>query len=154
MGAIASGGPRVLNRAVIEDWGIGDDVVDTVSASELRELERRERAYRGGLPAAEVRGRPVILVDDGLATGASMVAAASALRQREPARITVAVPVGAQASCAGLRRRVDEVVCVLTPETFVAVGEWYADFRQTSDEEVRELLAAARDRLRAGGGDE
>ena len=143
MGAIASGGVRVLNQEVLRHLRISREAVDAVAADELRELERRERAYRGGRPPPDVRGKTAILVDDGLATGSTMLAAASALREQQPARIVVAVPVSAPQTCDEYRMGVDEIVCALTPEPFHAVGQWYEDFSQTTDEEVRELLARA-----------
>jgi predicted phosphoribosyltransferase len=143
MGAIASGGLRVLNQDIIADQGVPPEVVDAVSRAELRELERRERAYRGARPPPDLSGRAVILVDDGLATGATMMAAVAALRGRGPAQIVIAVPVAPRATLDAFRRRVDAVVCALVPRQFEAVGEWYDDFSQTSDDEVRRLLAAA-----------
>jgi predicted phosphoribosyltransferase len=143
MGAIASGGVRVLNEDAVRGLGIPDDVLDAVSEGELRELERRERAYRGGRPAPPVRGRTVILVDDGLATGSTMRAAVAALRRQGPARVVVAVPVGSPETCAEFQAEADEAVCARTPEPFYAVGLWYEDFSQTSDEEVRDLLERA-----------
>ena len=143
MGAIASGGVRVLNENVIRMLGIPDEVVDAVAAQEERELERREREYRDGRPAIDVRGRTVILVDDGLATGSSMRVAALALRDKNPARIIVAVPVASPATCAEFELEVDQVICAVTPDPFRAVGQWYTDFSQTSDEEVRDLLRRA-----------
>jgi len=143
MGAIATGGVRVLNEEVIRYLGIPDEAVDAVAAKEQRELERRERLYRDGRPMIDVRGRTVILIDDGLATGSTMRAAAVALRQQQPARIVVAVPVAAESTCKAFRAEVDEVVCAMTPEPFYAVGLWYEDFSQTTDEEVRDLLARA-----------
>lgn len=148
MGAIASGGVRVLNRDVIDDLGISDRVIETVTARETRELERRDRLYRDGRAPVAAGGRVVILVDDGLATGSTMRAAAAALRSQQPARLIVAVPAAPADTCAELRREADEVVCAVTPEPFYSVGVWYADFTQTSDEEVRALLA----RARGGGG--
>ena len=141
MGAIASGGVRVLNEDVVDYLRIPDEVIDAVAAEEQRELDRRERAYRGYAGAPDVRGRTVILVDDGLATGSSMRAAVIALREQQPDRIIVAVPVAARATCDEFRSQVDEIVCAVTPEPFRAVGLWYEDFSQTSDEEVRNLLA-------------
>jgi predicted phosphoribosyltransferase len=140
MGAIASGGVRVLNEEVVRVLQVPDDVIATVAAVEQQELERRERLYRGERPPVDVCGKTVILVDDGLATGASMRAAVAALRQMGPARVVVAVPVGSAETCHELRREADDVVCAATPEPFRAVGLWYEDFSQTSDEEVRELL--------------
>lgn len=141
MGAIATGGVRVLNEEVVEMLRIPDDAIDRVAAEELRELERRERLYRGDRAAPVVAGRTVILIDDGLATGSTMRAAIAALRQQSPARIVVAVPVAAAETCAEFRHEVDEVVCAATPEPFYAVGLWYDNFAQTSDDEVRDLLA-------------
>ncbi len=144
MGAVATGGVRVLNDSVVRALGIPDDVIDAVAAQEERELERRERLYRDGRPPPDVQGKMVILVDDGLATGASMQAAIKALRQQHPARIVIAVPVAAPEICEALRAEVDEVICALTPDPFLAVGFWYEDFSQTTDDEVRYLLARQR----------
>jgi putative phosphoribosyl transferase len=156
MGAIATGGVRVVNRDVVDALRIPPDVLDRAAAAELRELERREQSYRGERPQPRVEGRTVILVDDGLATGSTMRAAVAALRQQGPARLVVAVPVAAPPTCAELRREVEEVVCFATPEPFMAVGRFYDDFSQTTDEEVTALLASARDgeeaaRAEAGG---
>ena len=140
MGAVASGGVRVVNPDVLEQLHIPQRVLDAVTIEEQRELERRERAYRGLKPPLNVNGWTAIVVDDGLATGSSMRAAASALRLQGPAQIIVGVPVAARATCDDLSREVDQVVCVLTPEPFYAVGLWYQDFRQITDEEVRQLL--------------
>jgi len=145
MGAIASGGVRVLNGEVVQTLLIPPDAIDRVAAGELNEVRRREREYRGSRPPAEVRGKVVILVDDGLATGSTMRAAAAALRAQGPAKIVVAVPVAAAETCDAFRAEVDEIVCVRTPEPFHAVGLWYEDFSQTSDEEVRDLLRRASD---------
>jgi len=144
MGAIASGGTRVLNTSLLRRLHIPEDAVDAVASRELRELQRRESAYRGSNPPPSARDRTVILVDDGLATGATMHAAAAALRAQEPKRIVVAVPVGAPSSCEEFGGVVDEVVCAETPEPFHAVGQWYDDFSQTTDEEVRRLLEVSR----------
>ena len=144
MGAIATGGVRVLNDDVVDYLGISDDVIDSIAAKELRELDRRERAYRGNRPEPDVRGKTVVLVDDGLATGSTMRAAASALRQQSPARIVVAVPVSATETCDEYKMGVDEIICAATPERFYGVGRWYSDFSQTTDEEVRELLKRSR----------
>jgi len=144
MGAIASGGSRVLNTSLLRRLHVPPETVDAVAMRERRELDRREREYRGSHSPASVRGRTVILVDDGLATGASMHAAVAALRAQEPARIVVAVPVGAPSTCEDLRQIADEIVCAETPEPFAAVGQWYDDFSQTTDEEVRQLLEASR----------
>jgi erythromycin esterase-like protein/predicted phosphoribosyltransferase len=145
MGAVATGGVRVLNDQIIQRLRIPKYLIDEVAAREEQELARRERLYRGGRPPLDVRGRTVILVDDGLATGATMRAAVMALRQLQPARIIVAIPTGSPDTCEELRAEVDEVVCAITPEPFLAVGHWYEDFSQTTDEEVRNLLAQARD---------
>src|SRR5205807_3091832 len=141
MGAIASGGIRVLNEDVLYVLPDAQSIVEMVTAIEREELKRRERDYRGDRPAPEVRGQTVILVDDGLATGATMRAAAAALRQQGAAKIIVAVPVGAPSSCHEIRSVADEVVCLQTPGSFMGVGQYYEDFSQTTDEEVRELLA-------------
>jgi predicted phosphoribosyltransferase len=151
MGAIASDGTRVLNASLIVRLGISDQEIASTALREERELERRERAYRGERAAVDVRGRTVILVDDGLATGASMRVAALALRAREPARVIVAVPVGAKDVCDMLRPLVDEVVCLDAMRTLPAVGAAYDDFSQTSDDEVCELLARAARRRRIPG---
>jgi putative phosphoribosyl transferase len=143
MGAIASGNTRVLNEEVVHKLDIPEEVIDAVAAEEQQELSRRERDYRAGRPPPDVRGRTIILVDDGLATGSTMRAAVAALRQQEPARIVVAVPVGAPETCVELGYEADEVVCVETPEPFYAVGAWYENFSQTTDEEVRDLLTRA-----------
>lgn len=140
MGAIASGGVRVLNDDVVRWYGIPADAIDRVAREEEEELQRRERAYRDGRPAADLGGRTVILVDDGLATGSTMRAAAQAVRLHGPARVVIAVPVGARDTCAELEHVADELVCARMPEAFRAVGQWYFNFEQTSDDEVRELL--------------
>lgn len=147
MGAIASGGVRVLNEEVVEPLRISAAAVDAVAASEGRELARRERLYRGGRPPLDVRGKVVILVDDGVATGSTMRAAIEALRQQGAARIVVAVPVAAPSVCEMLAELADDVVCDLTPEPFYAVGLWYEEFEQTSDAEVQDLLAKAEARI-------
>jgi len=139
-GAIASGGARVLNRDVVATLGIDAEAVEEVVARERTELERRAAAYRGTAEPPDVRGRVVILVDDGLATGASMRAAVEAVRGLGPARVVVAVPVAAPQTCEELAPAVDEIVCLLTPEPFFAVGMWYADFSETTDDQVRALL--------------
>ena len=149
MGAIATGGVRVLNDQLVGGLRIPDYIVDEVAASEQQELARRERLYRGDRPAPDVRGRTVILVDDGLATGATMLAAVKALRQQQPARIVVAVPTASPETCEQLRAEVDDIICAITPEPFHAVGLWYEDFSQTTDEEVRELLAHSAEASRA-----
>jgi putative phosphoribosyl transferase len=139
-GAIASGGVRVLNPVLVRELGITEEMVNLVTAREQKELERRERAYRGTRAALEVRGHTLILIDDGLATGATMLAAAKALRQGEPKEIIVAVPVAARDACDKFRSKVNHVVSLATPEPFDAVGSWYEDFSETTDEEVRDLL--------------
>jgi putative phosphoribosyl transferase len=143
MGAIASGGVRVLNHGLIRELGLSSLIIDRITEREQAEIERRERLYREGRPALPVAHRTVILVDDGLATGATMLAAARALRAKEPERIIVAVPVASPETCEEFREEVDEVVCAATPDPFYAVGVWYEDFSQTSDAEVRELLERA-----------
>jgi putative phosphoribosyl transferase len=146
MGAIATGGARSLNADVIEYLRIPEEVVDEVVEREEQELKRRERLYRDHRPPQSPRDRMAILVDDGLATGSSMRAAAIAVRQQQPASIVVAVPVAASQTCDELRSLADEVICVYTPEPFYAVGLWYEDFSQTTDDEVRDLLAKAEDK--------
>jgi putative phosphoribosyl transferase len=143
MGAIASGGIRIVNEQVVRALGITDDQIAAAAAAEARELERRDREYRGDRPPPAVQGRTVVLVDDGLATGSTMRAAAAAVRAQEPRHLVVAVPVGAAETCEALRGEVDRVVCAVTPEPFYGVGMWYEDFTQTTDEEVRELLGRA-----------
>jgi putative phosphoribosyl transferase len=143
MGAIASGGVRVLNEEVVRVLRVPEEVIEAVAEEEGQELRRRERLYRGDRPPPKVRGRTVILVDDGLATGSTMRAAVAALRKQQPARIVVAVPVGAADTCSEFQDEAEEVVCARTPEPFFAVGLWYADFSQTSDEEVHDLLRRA-----------
>lgn len=143
IGAIASGGVRVLNEETIALLGVSPAMIEEITARELLELQRREEAYRGGLPAHDVRGRTVILVDDGLATGASMHAAILALRQREPKALIAAVPVAPPDTYAALEPYVDDLVVIAMPQPFRGVGAWYADFSQISDDEVRELLRDA-----------
>jgi putative phosphoribosyl transferase len=146
-GAIASGGVRVLNEDVLRALPNADEIIESVTAKETAELERREKSYRDDRPAPELRDRVVILVDDGLATGATMHAAVKALRQRDVAKIVVAVPVGPPDTCREFEDEADETICATAPEFFQAVGQYYEDFSQTSDEEVRDLLArAAEDR--------
>jgi putative phosphoribosyl transferase len=144
MGAIASGGVRVINPDVVQTLQIPPDEIDRIAEQEQRELLRREHDYRGGRAPPEVRGKAVILIDDGLATGASMRAAAAALRRMDPGKLIAAVPTGAAETCDELAGQVDEMVCVMTPQPFHAVGLWYERFDQTSDQEVRDLLEAAR----------
>ena len=144
MGAISTGGVRVLNEDVVDYLRIPEHIIDAIAADELKELERRELAYRGNRPEPDIKGKTVILIDDGLATGSTIRAAAQALRQQQPARIIVAVPVSAAQTCDEYRIGVDEIVCAVTPEPFLGVGQWYRDFSQTTDAEVRDLLARAR----------
>ncbi|HEX6939530.1 MAG TPA: phosphoribosyltransferase [Longimicrobiales bacterium] len=156
MGAIASGGVRVLNEEVLELTGVPPEVVEHVTAEERRELERRERAYRGDRPPPDVAGRTVILVDDGVATGSTLRAAVEALRTRGPARIVVAVPTAPPGACEMLAHAADEAVCVTTPEPFFAISLSYRNFPQLTDEEVRGILDRAADRRppqRSGEGD-
>lgn len=143
MGAIASGGVSVLNDDLIARLHIGPELIEAATKIEQQELERRERAYRGDHPSPVVQNRHVILVDDGLATGASMRAAVAALKQRHPASIVVAIPVAPPDTVEMLREEADKVICLAMPEPFLAVGRWYEDFSQTSDEEVKSLLALA-----------
>lgn len=143
MGAIASGSVRVLNKNVVQSLRLSDQTIEAVAAAEQRTLVRRERVYRGDRPRLAVRDQTIILVDDGLATGATMRAAVVALRQQQPRRIVVAVPVAAPETCDEFRAEVDDIVCAITPPLFYAVGLWYQDFSQTSDEEVRALLEHA-----------
>ena len=143
MGAIASGGVRVFNGEVVNALRIPDEVIDAVSAEELIELQRREKLYRADQPPLDVEGKTVIVVDDGIATGSTMLAAVAALRQLNATRIVVAAPVVAAATFSEMERAADEVAAVMLPERFYAVGQWYKDFSQTTDNEVRELLAQA-----------
>jgi predicted phosphoribosyltransferase len=144
MGALATGGVRLLNDAVVNTLKIPPEAIDQVTAEEQEELARREREYHGDHPPPEVRDRTVILVDDGLATGATMRTAIAAVRRQQPRRIVVAVPIAAPSTCEELRSEVDEIICGRTPEPFFAVGCWYDDFSQTTDREVRDLLEQAR----------
>jgi predicted phosphoribosyltransferase len=141
MGAIASGGVRVLNGDVVNTLRIRDEVINAVTAEEYQELKRREQSYRDDLPPPEVEGKTVIIVDDGIATGSTMVAAISALRQLNAGRVVVATPTVARSTYDYLRQNADNVVAVIVPEVFYGVGQWYEDFSQTSDEEVHRLLA-------------
>lgn len=140
MGAIATGGIRLVNHDVVSALGISEQVIDDVARIEQVELTRREDLYRGGQPPIMLTGRVVIIVDDGLATGSTMRAAVKAVREQHPVRVVVAVPVGAPSTCDELRKDADEVVCVRMPDPFVAVGLWYRDFTPTTDREVRSLL--------------
>jgi predicted phosphoribosyltransferase len=141
LGAIATGGVRVINQDVVRASGIPPATIEAIAAREQQELERRERLYRGDRPPPDMHGRTVILVDDGLATGATMYAAVQALRRQGAGRVVVAVPIAPPETCDQLREVVDDVVCAVTPEPFHAVGLWYEDFSQTTDDEVRDLLA-------------
>src|SRR6266699_127071 len=143
VGAIASGGVRVLNEDIIRALPKADETIESITARETAELERREQSYRDGRPAPELRDRIVILVDDGLATGATMRAAVKALRHCDAAKIVVAVPVGPPDTCREFEDEADETICASVPEFFQAVGQYYEDFSQTSDDEVRELLTRA-----------
>jgi putative phosphoribosyl transferase len=140
MGAIASGGVRVLNEDVVASYGIPATVIDRVAEEEQRELERRERAYRGERPHVDLRGRVALLIDDGLATGSTMKAAVQAAQAHAPLRTVVGVPVGAPDTCREIGDLANEVICARAPETFAAVGQWYRDFAQTEDVEIRALL--------------
>lgn len=150
MGAIASGGVKMINEDVVQLLNIPDSVIDSVTAQEQRELERRDRAYRDDRPEPQIEGKTILLIDDGLATGATMHAAVRAVRQRSPARIVVAVPTASASTCDAFRAEVEDVICAITPEPFRAVGLWYKDFEQTKDAEVRHLLQRAA--LNAGQG--
>lgn len=143
MGAIASGGVRVLNQEVIQALNLSPSTVEAVAVQEQPELERQQRLYRGDVALPDLAGRTVIIVDDGLATGATMRAAVRALRQSNSKQIVIAVPVGAAETCRSLRKDADEVICLHSPESFYSVSTWYEEFSQTSDDEVRHLLAAS-----------
>src|SRR3954462_4687166 len=149
IGAIASGGVRVLNEDLVHWYQLPDRVIEAIADEEQTELERREREYRGERPLIHLGGRTVIHVDDGLATGASMRAAVQAVRAHQPARVVVAVPVGASDTCEAFADITDETICARTPEPFSAVGLWYRDFSQTTDDEVRDLLQQAYGRVPA-----
>ena len=140
IGAIASGGVKVLNEDIVRYLKLPKDLIHAVAQRELRELERRERAYRGNRPSLELKDRTVIIVDDGLATGASMRAALLGVRAHAPAQVIVAVPTAALETCEALKPEVDQMICATTPEPFYGVSRWYQDFSQTTDEEVRILL--------------
>ncbi len=146
MGAIASGGVQVLNEQVIRMFRVTPEQIQAVTRAERAELGRRERSYRGERAPEEVEGRTIVLVDDGLATGSTMRAAAAALRRENTGRLVVAVPIASAQTCDELRPEVDEVICAITPERFQSVGQWYVDFGQTTDDEVRHLLELARSR--------
>jgi putative phosphoribosyl transferase len=143
LGAVATGGVRVLNPDIVRSLHITQEELDTITAAEQRELERRQRAYRDALPPPDIHNHTIILIDDGLATGATMRAAVLAIRQQQPKRIVVAVPVAAPETCDEFRDEVDEIVCAITPYPFYGVGAWYEDFSQVTDEEVRTVLASA-----------
>jgi predicted phosphoribosyltransferase len=134
---------RVLDYQLIRELRISDEEVETVVAREMKEVERREKLYRGGRPAPNLRGRTVVIVDDGLATGSTMLVATRAVRSLHPERLIIAVPVGSSDACRLLQREVDECICLAVPEPFFAVGEWYTDFRQVTDDEVREMLKSS-----------
>ncbi len=143
VGAIASGGVRVLNEALLRELRVSPQILDRIAARAERDLERLEELYRKSRPALKIEGRTVVLVDDGLATGASMKAAAQALRLRRPKRLVAAVPVGAAETCNELRSDVDEIICLFTPRPFLSVSTWYEQFSQTTDEEVQHILDEA-----------
>jgi len=147
MGAIATGGVRVLNGEVINSLRVPDEVINAVTAEEYQELQRRERSYRDDLPPPEVEGKTVIIVDDGIATGSTVLAAIAALRQLNASRIIVATPTISRSTYDYLRKQADEVVAVIVPEEFYGVGQWYEDFSQTTDEEVHELLGQTNHRV-------
>ena len=147
IGAIASGGTRILNHSLTDDLNVSAETIDAITAIELKELQRREQLYRQGLPAIPPTDRVVILVDDGIATGSSMRAAVAALRSQSPARIVVAVPIACPRTCRELRPEVDELVCAVTRDPFIAVGIWYENFQQVTDREVQILLKEARYRI-------
>jgi putative phosphoribosyl transferase len=153
MGAIATGGVQVLNEDVIRTAGVSEEIIAEVAAMEKEELRRRERLYRGDRPAPDLRDKTVLLVDDGLATGSTMRAAVAAIRRQAPRRIVVAVPVSARETCAELRAEADVAICVKMPEPFYAIGIWYENFAQMSDEQVRELLEQALRNLNRGEGE-
>jgi putative phosphoribosyl transferase len=149
MGAIATGGVRILDEELIRMYGVPAEMIEQVTAAEQRELQRRERLYRDDRPPPDVKDRTVILIDDGLATGSTMRAAVEALREEGAKKIVVAVPVAPPETCEALRAEVDDIICAVTPEPFRAVGVWYADFSETGDDEVREILVRAERELPA-----
>lgn len=146
MGAIASGGVRVLNQELLHQSHISDERVESVAQEEGKELERQERLYRNGRPAAVLKHKTIILIDDGLATGATMRAAVNAIKEQNPKQIIIAVPVATPSMCQELESEVDEIICLKTPEPFISVGTWFDDFSQTTDEEVIQLLSRAKKR--------
>jgi len=150
IGAIASGGVRVLNEDIVHALNIPEEMIQRVAQQELQELQRREQSYRGDRPASDVHDRTIILVDDGLATGASMRAAVAGVRAGQPARIVIAVPTAAPETCNAFEFEVDEIVCTMTPEPFLGVGKWYEDFSQVTDEQVRAFLEEANPQLLHG----
>lgn len=143
LGAIAEGGMLLLNDAVVNYLSISQDFIETAAKHELIELERRQRLYRNGRTLPKIHGRPVIIVDDGLATGATMKVAIRAIRRKEPSKLIAAVPVGAPSTCMELKEEADEVVCLMTPEPFNAVGSWFVNFEQTTDQQVKDILQQA-----------
>jgi putative phosphoribosyl transferase len=143
MGAIAGGGMQVINNCVVRSLGISQEQIASEAAKERAELERRERLYRGGRPAQDIRGRTVILADDGIATGTTMKVAIAAIKRQQPSKIVVAIPVAPLSTCEQMEREVDEVMCLFSPEDFVAIGVWYSDFTQVPDQEVCDLLERA-----------
>jgi Predicted phosphoribosyltransferases len=147
VGALASGGIRVLNRAILDEVNLSSAMLDVVTSRARRELEEREHLYRMDRPAIPVQDRTIILVDDGLATGATMLAAARALRPQHPRKLIIAVPVASESACNDLAKEADEIVCAMEPKRFEAVGNWYADFSQTTDDEVKDLLQRAARRV-------
>lgn len=147
MGAIA-GAARILDHRTIQELGVSDEEVDRIVAREMAEMKRREELYRGGQPAPDLHGKSAILIDDGLATGNTMLAAVSHARSLKPAKVIIGVPVGSTDACSRLRKEVDDLICLATPELFFAVGEWYRNFQQVSDTEVQNLLAESHRQLR------
>ena len=144
IGAIASGGIRILNQSLVDDLNISSETIDAITALELKELQRREQLYRQGLAAIPAAGRTIILIDDGIATGSTMRAAVAALRSQNPARIVVAVPIACPRTCREFRPEVDALICAVTRDPFIAVGIWYENFQQVTDREVQILLKEAR----------
>jgi len=149
VGAIASGGTRIVNQELVDDLGVSAETVDAISFLERKELQRREQLYRQGLPAISPSARTIILVDDGIATGSSMRAAVEALRSQKPERIVVAVPIACPRTCRELRPEVDEIICAVTRDPFIAVGIWYKNFQQVSDQDVQAMLREAQRQILA-----